>query len=85
MEQFGFILNSQVAQDIGIASSLLLPSEALWRYAASILQETQRSLISSVTPFSVLSQPTPAFLVYAGLYIVGLLILAMVVFRQRDF
>jgi Cu-processing system permease protein len=84
VEQIGALLGSQTAQDIGIASSLLMPSEALWRYAAALMQPAS-SFGVQVTPFSVTSQPTPAFVVYAVVYTLGLLVGAMVAFSRRDF
>lgn len=83
VEQIAVIVNSQVARDLGIVSSLLLPSEALWRLAASYLQPP--GLMGSITPFAVASQPTPAFVVYSAFYTMGLLGLGMWVFSRRDF
>jgi ABC-type transport system involved in multi-copper enzyme maturation permease subunit len=84
VEQIGSLLESQAAVDIGIASSLLMPSEGLWRYAAGLMQDT--SLYGfDVSPFSISSQPTPAFIVYGVIYTVVLLLIAMRVFSQRDF
>ena len=81
VEQIGAILRSQTARDLGIASSLLMPSEALWRYAASLLQVDSWM---SVSPWSIVSQPTPAFLIYSILYTMALLGAAMWAFGQRD-
>jgi ABC-type transport system involved in multi-copper enzyme maturation permease subunit len=83
-EQIGTILRSETAQDIGIATSLLMPSEGLWRYAAALMQPTN-PLAMGVTPFSVISQPTPAFVTYAGIYALALLLGTMIVFGRRDF
>jgi Cu-processing system permease protein len=83
VEQIAVIVKSQVARDLGILSSLLLPSEALWRLAASYLQPP--GLMGSITPFAVASQPTQAFVWYAVLYTVGLLAIGMWVFSRRDF
>lgn len=83
VEQIGVMVNSQVARDLGIVSSLLLPSEALWRLAASCLQPP--GLMGSITPFAVASQPTPAFVVYSTFYVLGLLGIGMRVFGRRDF
>jgi len=82
VEQIGVMVNSQVARDLGIASSLLLPSEALWRLAASYLQPP--GLMGSITPFAVASQPTPAFVVYSLFYVFGLLVLGMWTLSRRD-
>lgn len=81
VEQIGSVLGSQTARDLGIASSLLMPSEALWRYAASLLQVDSWT---SVSPWSIVSQPTPAFLIYSIIYLIALLGAAMWVFGRRD-
>ncbi len=84
VEQIGSVLESQTAVDVGIASSLLMPSEALWRYASGLMQSGS-SLQMPVSPFSVTSQPTPAMVIYAGVYVLALLGGAMWAFSQRDF
>jgi ABC-type transport system involved in multi-copper enzyme maturation permease subunit len=83
VEQIGTIADSPTARDIGIASSLFMPSEALWRYAASLLQGS--GLLGSITPFSTTSQPTPAFVVYSAIYVIVMLGAAMWAFSRRDF
>jgi ABC-type transport system involved in multi-copper enzyme maturation permease subunit len=83
VEQIAVIVKSQVARDLGILSSLLLPSEALWRLAASCLQPS--GLMGSITPFAAASQPTPMFVWYSLLYTLGLLAAGMWVFSRRDF
>jgi ABC-type transport system involved in multi-copper enzyme maturation permease subunit len=85
VEQLGTLLGSQTARDIGIASSLLMPSEALWRYAAGQLQGD--SLLTQIGggPFGVASQPSEAFVVYGVLYTVAMVGLAVLAFSERDF
>lgn len=83
IEQFGSILNNQTAINIGIASSLLLPSEALWKRAAF---EMQSPLVAALgySPFTSNTVPSPLMLVYAALYILGALALAVRTFGRRD-
>jgi len=83
VEQIGSVLESQTAVDIGIASSLLLPSEGLWRYAAALMQKS--SLTNMMPgPLMVTSQPSFAFVIYALVYTVGFLLAAMWAFGKRD-
>ena len=84
VEQIGTFFESQTAIDIGIASSLIVPSEALWRYAAAVMAPSSAGSLA-VTPFTVTSQPTPAFVIYAVVYTLALLVVTMVVFSRRDF
>lgn len=83
VEQLGALLGSQTTQDLGIVSSLIMPSEGLWRYAASLLQTD--GILGSAGPFSVVSQPSEAFVIYAIVYTFVTLGLAIWAFSLRDF
>jgi len=83
VEQIGSLMGSEAAVNIGIVTSLVLPSEALWRRASYLMQPAIiRNL--PVNPFGTASVPSPAMVVYAGLYIVVLLGAALWVFARRD-
>jgi ABC-type transport system involved in multi-copper enzyme maturation permease subunit len=84
VEQIGSLLDSGTAVDIGVASSLLMPTEALWRYAAALLQG-EGGLLNQFTPFTVASEPTPAFVLYAAIYAAAMLVGAVWSFSRRDF
>jgi Cu-processing system permease protein len=84
IETIGTVLDSRTAMDIGVASSLIMPSEALWRYAASLMQSSS-GLMVSVTPFTAISQPTPAFVIYALVYTLAGLLGSVLIFNRRDF
>ena len=83
IEQFGALMHNQTAINIGVLCSLILPSEAVWRRAA---HEMQSALVTAIgiTPFSSPSIPSLAMMVYALLYILGMLALALRRFSQRD-
>lgn len=83
VEQIGSLLNSRTAVDLGILSSLFMPSEGLWRYASALMKPDDA--LFEITPFSVVSEPTPAFMIYGLFYTLACLIAAMVVFSRRDF
>jgi Cu-processing system permease protein len=83
MEQIGSVLHNEAAVDIGIASSLLVPSEAMWKMAAYHMQPVIVNTLG-VTPFSQSTPPSTAMLVYALLYVGGLLALAVHSFNCRD-
>jgi ABC-type transport system involved in multi-copper enzyme maturation permease subunit len=84
IEQIGAFLGNEAAQTIGILSSLLMPSEALWKRAAYEM----RSVLTDALPESPLlytqSVPSQAMIVYAGLYAIIALGLTLYSFRQRD-
>ncbi|MGQ9549949.1 MAG: ABC transporter permease [Roseiflexus sp.] len=83
VEQIGALLQSSDAVRIGIITSLLLPVEALWRRAAYLMQ----SLLAASSlpgPFSTTSVPSEAMVIYAVVYALVVLLLAMRSFGQRD-
>jgi ABC-type transport system involved in multi-copper enzyme maturation permease subunit len=83
IEQFGALTHTQRAVDVGVAASLLIPSESLWRRAA---YEMQSPLANSIraTPFSTLSVPSRAMIFYAAIYTVIALAIALRSFGRRD-
>lgn len=84
IEQFGSLMQNQSAVNIGILSSLIMPSEALWRLAAF---EMRSPLVSAIgfSPFtSGSSVPSPAMAVFALLYLTSALLLAIRLFTRRD-
>ena len=83
IEQFGAVFENQTAIKIGIITSLIIPSEALWRRAAFEMQSPFASALG-VSPFGTLSVPSVLMIVYAALYLIATLILAVRVFQKRD-
>jgi Cu-processing system permease protein len=85
IEQIGAFLHSEAAVNIGIVVSLLMPSEALWKRAAYLMQPPfLRELGLSTTPFGAASAPSSAMVIYAVVYTVAALALAIHWFAQRD-
>ncbi len=83
IEQIGSFLQSQTAIYVGIVTSLIIPSEALWRRAAYEMQSPLSGLLR-MTPFSAVSVPSLAMVLYSGVYILGALALALRFFAKRD-
>ncbi len=84
IEQIGALLENQAAINIGIVTSLMMPTEALWKRAAF---EMQPQLVSSFgfSPFtSGQSTPSPLMVWYALAYIAVFLALAVRTFSRRD-
>lgn len=83
IEHIGSLLQNQTAVDIGILTSLIIPSEALWRRAAF---EMQSPLVAAVgfSPFSAPSVPSPVMVIYGTLYASAALLLAIRKFGRRD-
>jgi len=84
VEQIGSFLDSQAAVTLGIVSSLLMPSEALWKRAAYEM----RSLVVDTTGFSPFTSgssiPSALMIRYAGLYALIALGVAVWSLERRD-
>lgn len=85
VEQIGSMLRNETAVDIGIAISLLMPSEILWKRAVTMFQPTLLDNPMIAGPFAVASQPNDLMIVYALLYLGGLILLGLWSFSRRDF
>jgi Cu-processing system permease protein len=82
VEQIGAVLSTPAAVQVGIVTSLLMPAEALWRRTAYVMQPS--ILRSMPTPFTLGSPPSAAMIVYAAVYGLLVLVLAMRAFNRRD-
>lgn len=85
IEQVGAFLRNEAAVNIGIIVSLLMPSEAMWKRAAYLMQPPLlRELGLQSTPFGAASAPSGAMVLYAILYTAAALALAVHSFLRRD-
>jgi len=83
MEQIGAVTGNATVVDIGIVSSLIVPSEAMWKMAAYMMQPPLvRDL--GISPFGVAAPPSTAMLVYTLAYIAACLAAAIHTFQSRD-
>jgi ABC-type transport system involved in multi-copper enzyme maturation permease subunit len=85
VEQIGAMLRNETAVDIGIAISLLLPSEILWKKAVTMFQPRLLDNPLIAGPFAIASQPNDLMIAYALLYLAGLILLGLWSFTRRDF
>lgn len=78
----GFTEGSRLVM-VGIVSSLIMPSEAVWRRAAF---EMESPLAGSLqfSPFADISVPSVAMIGYTGVYLLVALAIAIYHFHQRD-
>lgn len=83
IEQFGSMIQNQTAVKIGIITSLIIPSEVLWKRAAFEMQSPLSGILG-MSPFSATSVPSPLMIFYAVLYLVAALILSIRIFQKRD-
>lgn len=83
IEQIGALFQNETARLVGIITSLLVPTEALWQLAAYNMQPAlMRDL--TLTPFSPASVPSNWMIVWAGGYILLILSIGLWSFRTRD-
>lgn len=87
IEQIGTFFRDQVAGqtaiNIGIITSLVMPSEALWNRAAHELQSPLVAMFG-FSPFAANSYPSTIMIFYAIFYIVVAFALAVRQFNARD-
>jgi Cu-processing system permease protein len=83
IEQIGAVLNSPTAVQVGILTSLIVPSESLWRRAAFEMQSPLSGLLG-ISPFGATSVPSLLMVGYAVVYLLAVLALTVRVFQKRD-
>jgi ABC-2 type transport system permease protein len=82
VEQFGALLQNDTAIKVGIITSLIIPSESLWRRAAFEMQTPLTGTFGS--PFTTSSVPSPLMIGYTFLYLIVVLVSAVRIFQSRD-
>lgn len=83
VERLGTVFRNQTAMDLGIVSSLLLPSEAIWNKAGAVMTSPLARL-TELTPFTSASEPSTVMMIYAVLYLLGAVWIAIYRFEKRD-
>ena len=83
IEQIGTLMNNPTAVQIGIVTSLMVPTEALWRRAAYEMQTPLASALG-MSPFGAFSVPSLLMVLYAILYLVIVFAIAVSTFNHRD-
>ncbi|MFQ5595957.1 MAG: ABC transporter permease [Anaerolineae bacterium] len=83
IEQIGAVLHNEAAVDIGIVASLLMPSEAMWKRAAYLMEPSFLRALG-IHPFAAVSAPNNAMVVYTLLYVAITLAGAVYLFQKRD-
>lgn len=79
----GFTEGSRLAM-VGIVTSLVMPTEAVWRRAAFEMESPLAGSLPQFAIFSDISLPNVAMIGYAGVYLAVALGIAIYRFRQRD-
>jgi ABC-type transport system involved in multi-copper enzyme maturation permease subunit len=79
----GFTDGSRLAI-AGIVTSLVMPTEAVWRRAAYEMESPLAGSLPQFAIFSDVSIPSPAMIAYASMYLLAVLSIAIYHFQQRD-
>jgi ABC-type transport system involved in multi-copper enzyme maturation permease subunit len=83
LEQVSGFSQSAHIVTLGVVTSLIMPGESLWRRAAYEMQ-TPLAASLSFSPFANVSIPSGAAVVYAGVFLVVMLAVAIYHFQERD-
>ncbi len=83
VEQIGAALQNETAIQVGIVTSLIIPSESLWRRAAFEMQSPLSAALN-MSPFGTISAPSMVMIGYAVVYLVVVLMAAISIFKHRD-
>jgi ABC-type transport system involved in multi-copper enzyme maturation permease subunit len=84
VEQIGALFRNEAAVNIGIATSLIMPTEALWKKALGVFQPRFANSLFMAGPFAVTSQPSDLMLIYAVVFLIALLVFGVWSFSRRD-
>lgn len=88
VEQIGTAFGIESMVRVGVIASLVLPSDALWKMGASLMQPEMPGMASQlrqlVGPFSVANPPSAWMGVYSLLYLGASLLLTSWVFGRKD-
>ncbi|WFD09813.1 ABC transporter permease [Tepidibacter hydrothermalis] len=75
----------QALSNIGIITSLIIPSDIIYKKASSVLFTTSSGLNLSIgSLMGAKTQPSSAMMIYIIIYIIAMLILAVRKFQKRD-
>ncbi len=83
VERIGTFLNNQTAAELGILSSLIMPSDAIWSKAGGLMSSSLMNM-GGVNPFTSGSEPSTLMIIYAALYLLLMMGIAIRQFSKRD-
>jgi ABC-type transport system involved in multi-copper enzyme maturation permease subunit len=84
VEQIGNAINNNTMVHIGIATSMLVPSDAMWKLASYTVQPSLAVNLVGPNPFGTAAPPSGFAVNYAVVYCAALIATSMLVFRRRD-
>jgi len=83
LEQMSGFAQGSALVTLGVVSSLVMPTEAIWRRAAFLMQPPLAGALQ-FSPFANVSVPSSAMVGYSGVYLLIILAVAIYHFQHRD-
>lgn len=83
LEQMSGFTESARLVTVGIVTSLIMPSESIWRRAAFDMQTPLAGALP-FSPFANVSIPSTSMIIYAAVYLIAALAVALWHFQARD-
>lgn len=83
LEQMSGFAQGSGLVTLGVTSSLIMPTEAIWRRAAFLMQPPLAGALQ-FSPFANISVPSGAMVGYGGFYLLAALAIAIYHFQNRD-
>ncbi len=84
VEQIGTALDNNTLVHIGIATSIVVPSDSMWRLASYVVQPQLAISFIGPNPLGTTVPPSDLAVRYSIVYCVALLVGAVLVFQRRD-
>lgn len=84
VEQVGTALDNDTMVRIGVITSVVLPSDSMWRLASNVVQPEMAVNLLGPTPFGTISPPSEFAVRYAIAYCAILVVASAVAFNRRD-
>jgi ABC-type transport system involved in multi-copper enzyme maturation permease subunit len=84
VEQIGTSLDNDTMVRIGVASSVLVPSDSMWKLASYKIQPALAVSLTGPNPFGTFVPPSDFAVNYALFYCLAVVAASMFVFQRRD-
>ena len=84
VEQIGTSLNNDTMIRIGVASSILVPSDSMWKLASYKVQPAIAVSLTGPNPFGAFVPPSDFAVRYAVFYCLAVVLGSMLAFHRRD-
>ncbi|MDQ3548084.1 MAG: ABC transporter permease [Chloroflexota bacterium] len=84
VEQIGNALDNDTMVRIGVLTSVIVPSDSIWKLASYVVQPSVAVNLIGPNPFGTSAPPSDLAVRYAIAYCATLVVASMLVFRRRD-